>query len=756
MECNKDEAIRAKELALRKLTEKDIAGAKKFALKAQNLYPGLEGISQMLTIIDVYTSAENKVRGETDWYGILGVNPLADDETIKKHYKKLALLLHPDKNKSTGADGAFQFVSEAFSFLSDKTKRLAYNQKLNIRPFQQRVATQTVVSSAAPSSTQSQQKFPTKCGASVPQSSSNPFQSKVATQSGISAAPSGNKAFHQKAQIKSGGSSAPTRDNGHHKHSSSAASTGNMQNSSSRMSSASSHLSNQERRSFWTVCNRCRMQYEYLRQYLNQILLCPHCNKGFKAVEIAPPSNLSTMSRWVNQQQHQKSYRSAGPQGWADRNSSSQTNVHWEPFLRRTASTTATQPTTTGQMGNEKAKREHMEAYEGGDDLSRKRRILDDKLSRNYGGTVSNPLGTVNWGTGTGSASTVFSGSNYRFSINGELSQLETRNILMQKTVVEIGKKLNEWRSACEEARAAAKDKQKAKERERQKSKLVKSTDAEGLEEHVESLSNKSSSGTSAFDSEKGAIQTISMNVPDSDFHDFDADRTEFSFSDNDVWAAYDNDDGMPRFYALIQKVISLKPFKMLISWLNSKSNIEFGSVDWVGQGFTKTCGEFRVGRHETNESLNSFSHKVNWTKGSRGVVQIYPTKGEIWALYRNWSPDWDMEMPVEVRHVYEMVEVVDNYVEDQGVTVAPLIKAPGFRTVFCRKHDSKQLKRIPKEEMFRFSHSVPSHLLTAEHAPKGCLELDPAATPLALLQVGKPANEGQAAESIGSVRKVS
>ena len=66
----------------------NVKGAKKFALKAQNLFPGLEGISQLLAVLDVHLAAENKVSGESDYYGILGVNPLADDDTVKKHYRK--------------------------------------------------------------------------------------------------------------------------------------------------------------------------------------------------------------------------------------------------------------------------------------------------------------------------------------------------------------------------------------------------------------------------------------------------------------------------------------------------------------------------------------------------------------------------------------------------------------------------------------------------------------------------------------------
>ncbi|KAF8044924.1 hypothetical protein N665_6012s0001 [Sinapis alba] len=130
MECNKDEAIRAMDIAKRKVTENDYTGAKAFAVKAQNLYPQLDGLKQVLMLIDVYISAGNKINGgEPDWYGVLGVDPLADDGVVKKQYRKLALLLHPDKNKCEGAEGAFKLILEAWSLLSDKVKRIAFDQK---------------------------------------------------------------------------------------------------------------------------------------------------------------------------------------------------------------------------------------------------------------------------------------------------------------------------------------------------------------------------------------------------------------------------------------------------------------------------------------------------------------------------------------------------------------------------------------------------------------------------------------------------
>ncbi|XP_039116360.1 J domain-containing protein-like [Dioscorea cayenensis subsp. rotundata] len=133
MECNKEEGMRARDIAENKMRNKDFVGAQRLALKAQQLFPNIDNFVQMLTVCEVHCFPEVKFNGDPDWYGILQVEPTADEALIKKQYRKLALLLHPDKNKFPGADAAFKLIGEANRTLSDQGKRSIHDLKRNPR-----------------------------------------------------------------------------------------------------------------------------------------------------------------------------------------------------------------------------------------------------------------------------------------------------------------------------------------------------------------------------------------------------------------------------------------------------------------------------------------------------------------------------------------------------------------------------------------------------------------------------------------------
>ncbi|KAH7282970.1 hypothetical protein KP509_35G054500 [Ceratopteris richardii] len=229
-------------------------------------------------------------------------------------------------------------------------------------------------------------------------------------------------------------------------------------------------------------------------------------------------------------------------------------------------------------------------------------------------------------------------------------------------------------------------------------------------------------------------VSASNFAIPDADFFNFDKDREEKNVEVGQVWALYDDKDGMPRYYMKIKAVQSRSPFKVLVIWFKVR-NSHKQLCKLQDLGYSVTCGEFKTCFSQVMKSVNSFSHLVTWRRVGQNMIKVYPMKGQTWCLYEDWKEGQKNLNPKSVRLKYCLAEVVADCDEVDGVTVLLLEKIEGFKVLYGFK--SRRFLGIPFPEIFRFSHQVPARKLTGNEAPNvpsGCWELDPAAVPLSLL----------------------
>jgi DnaJ-class molecular chaperone len=68
------------------------------------------------------------MNNKKNYYSILGLNPEATQEEIKRAYRRLALKYHPDRNLNDGeCEQIFKEIGEAYAVLSDPEKRRMYD-----------------------------------------------------------------------------------------------------------------------------------------------------------------------------------------------------------------------------------------------------------------------------------------------------------------------------------------------------------------------------------------------------------------------------------------------------------------------------------------------------------------------------------------------------------------------------------------------------------------------------------------------------
>lgn len=69
-----------------------------------------------------------------DYHKVLGVPKGAGESEIKKAYRRLALIYHPDRNRSPGAEAKFREISEAYAVLTGKASAPVAAETARARP----------------------------------------------------------------------------------------------------------------------------------------------------------------------------------------------------------------------------------------------------------------------------------------------------------------------------------------------------------------------------------------------------------------------------------------------------------------------------------------------------------------------------------------------------------------------------------------------------------------------------------------------
>jgi curved DNA-binding protein CbpA len=705
MECNKDEAIRAKEIAEKKMHSSDFEGAMKFAMKAQRLFPELENMSQLLAICEVHCSALKKVsKTEMDWYGILQIEQSADEGTIKKQYRKLALLLHPDKNKFAGAEAAFKLVGEAHRLLADQAKRTLYDRKYT-----------SLLRNA-------ESKLP-------------PHQS--------------NNNFSVNRQSRAG-------DNLHN-------SPPLFANLNPYQQAPPTFWTCCPNCRVWYQYYKDFVNKPLLCQTCSKVFVALDLTAQYVPVKNPwvkfPNQNVASNqgpSKFTSERNGRNVSGVRFPDGFAGLDPKSKAGNTAE--VRGASKTEVKADGHVGKKGVGVTKSDAAKPQKPGSskNVSRKRG-RKSAVESSETGIIDDNDKDVNIHQNGGKPSEQNSGNHRR-------SSRQRQNISSQENVRDDDDFVIPPKQRCRSSKAseekmeeaavdgrvcevdnsagyAARDghkknvKQKASPTEEifpnKKSKMGEGdvkTEV-GMPDHDDRKSE--------VDDKSGSISNVfskvTEEVPDVEFGDFEKDKKENCFAVNQTWAIYDSLDGMPRFYARVKKVFS-PGFKLKITWLEADPDDQ-GEIDWCEGDLPVGCGKFELGDTVETVERPLFSHQMHCIKGSgRSSYLIYPRKGETWALFKNWDIGWSSDPEKNVPYKFEFVEVVSEFVDNVGIGVAYLGKVKGFVSLFQQTEQHGIVSfQVPPNELYRFSHRIPSFRMTGgekEGVPKGSFELDPAALP--------------------------
>ncbi|XP_068666783.1 DUF724 domain-containing protein 1-like [Aristolochia californica] len=126
MDGRKELALKAKEIAVRKMKRKDYRGAWLMLHKAADLFPALEHSTQMLSVCNILQAANPNIPVYgINWHWILQLPSSMDEEIVRARFQDLALCLEPIKNEFPGTDMALELLNNAMFEICDQAKHIS-------------------------------------------------------------------------------------------------------------------------------------------------------------------------------------------------------------------------------------------------------------------------------------------------------------------------------------------------------------------------------------------------------------------------------------------------------------------------------------------------------------------------------------------------------------------------------------------------------------------------------------------------------
>ncbi|CAN6451812.1 unnamed protein product [Victoria cruziana] len=741
MECNREEAVRALDIAETKLQKHDLEGARRLVQKAQRLFPSLSRIPQMSALLNVFSAAASRGTGciEPDWYAVLGfLDSSAPLAVIKKKYHAMALLLHPDKNASRYANEGFKLVAQAWSVLSSASTRSAYDSR--------RAASHGYTTCRPQDGCSEASRPPAEVnggGVIVFATTLCPHCKKVLEVLEMLMGNFLQCKYCEKVFLA----------------------VEHSLDENISMGEKSDEPLTQDKK------DRCSNRNEnvngeggILKQNVGQV------NDSDDNKE-----NKRTTKRIRGDNGHTEVKEDSGPchrnggrllrknfkkERGRDSNEKLKANVEKKDVGKEDGEPKETAAQAGRERGDNDAHQEIVKKYR-----------TSIKMRHNYDSRNEKaPQGTVPMKNVKTTRARKLNGDERPEKTTGStLSADETEaNFDEQcrssiKRTVSMGKKKVDMERPCKRSpRNAAsangrrvfldiEDEVEGENEAHTKpfddgQHAVYATPDRGTGPSDESCSRSQANNipTRKRTRERERIdysdsrprkrphdrtKNENVSVPDADFCSFSDEVSVDKFEEGQVWALYDDDDQMPRFYGYIKRIFSKDPFKVKIQWLEAKTDESRAIANWIDAGFYLGCGEFKLGDYKILHGIESFSHQIfYWENTMDGNFRVMPGKGEVWALYKEWNASWNGSESLETLHAYEIVKIATEFDADAGFEVIPVTKLKNYVSVFRRE---KRTMVVPVHEKLRFSHSVPFKELSGDEdrrLPISCLQLDTAA----------------------------